>query len=116
MGSAVGIAAMRRCPVRPFRNADTSSCIGHDAARPIEHALALGREALEARAPQHELDPEAVLQLLHPGRQGLLGHAAGFGRMAEMLLAGEREQEVQLVDHGCIRAGHGADGVGRAGR
>ncbi|KAF1857804.1 hypothetical protein Lal_00041258 [Lupinus albus] len=73
--------------------------IGHDPPRPGEDPLTLRREALEARAAQHELNAEAVLELLHPGRERLLRDAAGLGRMAEMLLAGQREQEVELVDH-----------------
>ena len=34
-----------------------------------------------------------------PGRQRRLGHAAGLGGAAEMPLAGQRQNEVELVDH-----------------
>ena len=42
--------------------------------------------------------PICVLELLDAGRQRRLGDAAGLGGAAEMLFAGQREEEFQLVD------------------
>ena len=86
--------------------------IRDDAAGPGQHPLALRREALEAGPSLDELDPELVLKLLHPRREGLLRDAARLGRPAEMLLAGEGEEEVELVDHRRLSPG----AAGRPGR
>jgi hypothetical protein len=83
--------------------------IADDAARPFEDALALRREAVEARAALDEQHAERVFELLDAGGKRGLGDAAGFGGAAEMLLAGEREEEFQLVDHASFyAAGAGA--------
>ena len=74
--------------------------VADDAARPVEHALAFRREALEARAALHQQHAEGVLELLDAGGERGLAHAAGLRRVAEMPLAGEREDEFELVDHG----------------
>ena len=102
IASAVGIAAMRSRPVRPWRSALISCAhrarVADDAARPVEHPLALRREALEARAAIDQQHAHLLLELLDAGRQGRLGHAAGLGGAAEMLFAGQRQQEIELVD------------------
>jgi hypothetical protein len=42
------------------------------------------------------------LELLHTGRKGRLRHPAGFRRAAEMLLARQGDDELQLVEHGFV--------------
>src|SRR5579885_581610 len=74
--------------------------VAHDAPRPVEHALALGRKALEARAALHEQDAELILELLDAGREGRLAHAAGFRRVAEMPLTRKGNDEFELFQHG----------------
>ncbi len=78
--------------------------VADDAARPVEHALALRREALKARAAVDQQDAEAILELLHAGRQSRLGDAAGLGGAAEMLFPRQGEQKFELVDHGGLFA------------
>jgi hypothetical protein len=73
--------------------------IADDTARPVKHALALRREAEEARAAMDEQNAERVFELLDSRRKRRLRHAARFGGAAEMLLAGESDQIFQLVDH-----------------
>ena len=73
--------------------------VADDAARPVEHPLAFRGEALEARAALHQQHPERILELLDAGRERGLAHAAGLGRMAEMPLARQRDDEFELVDH-----------------
>ena len=102
IASVVGIAAMRSRPVRPWRRASSSCRIGaaiaDDAARPIQHPLALGREAAEAGAAIDQQHAHRRLELLHPGRQRRLGHAAGLRGAAEMPLPGQRQKEFELID------------------
>ena len=62
--------------------------VADDAARPVEHALALRREALEARAAVDQQHAHLLFELLDAGRQRRLGHAAGLGGAAEMLSRG----------------------------
>ena len=78
--------------------------VADDAARPFEHALAFGGKALETGAAVDQQHAEGLLELLHPGRQGRLGHPAGFGRPAEMLLAGQGEEEFQFFEQGIARS------------
>jgi len=73
--------------------------VADDAARPVQHAFTLWREALEARAAQHQQHAHLFLDLLNPRRQGRLGDAAGLGGAAEVFLARQRQQEFELVDH-----------------
>ena len=102
IASAVGIAAIRSRPVRPWRSALISCAhrarVADDAARPVEHALAFRREALEARAAVDQQHAHRLLELLDSGRQRRLGDAAGLGGAAEMLLAGQRQEEFELID------------------
>ena len=74
--------------------------VADNAARPFQHALALRRETLEARAAPHQQHAHLLLDLLHPGRQSRLGHAAGLGSAAEVFFTGQSQQEFELVDHG----------------
>ena len=73
--------------------------VADDAARPIEHPLAFRGEALETRAALHQQHPERIFELLDAGRQRRLAHAASLGRMAEMALARQRNDEFEFVDH-----------------
>src|SRR5262249_40646687 len=70
-----------------------------DPAGPVEHPLALGREALEARAPLHQEHAEHILELLDAGREGGLAHTASLGCGAEVALARQRNDEFELVEH-----------------
>ncbi len=72
--------------------------VADDAARPVEHALALRGEAAEARAAVDQQHADRLLELLDAGRQRRLGHAAGFGGAAEMPLARQRQEKFELVD------------------
>ena len=73
--------------------------VADDAPGPFEHAFAFRGEALEARAAIHQQHAHLFFELLHAGRQGRLGHSAGLGGAAEVLLAGQRQDEIELVDH-----------------
>ena len=74
--------------------------VADDALGPFQHALAIGGEAVKARAAIDEQDAEAVLELLYAGRQRRLGDAAAFRGAAEIALARESQQKFELVDHG----------------
>ena len=75
------------------------AAVADDAARPVEHALAFGREALEARTAIHQQHAHLLFELLDARRQGRLRYATGFGGPAEMLLARQRQDEkIKLVD------------------
>jgi hypothetical protein len=103
MASAVGMAAMRIWPAQAvLQRIDLlahGARVTDDAAGPVEHPLALGSEALEARAPLHQEHAEHILELLDAGREGGLAYAASLGRVAEMPLARERNDEFELVEH-----------------
>src|SRR5665213_3034614 len=73
--------------------------VADDAARPVEHAFAFRREALEARAAVDQQHAETVFDLLHPSREGWLGDAAGLGGPPEMLFPRQSEQKFELIDH-----------------
>ena len=76
------------------------AAVADDPARPIQHALALRREALESRAAVHQQHAHLLLELLHARGQRRLRHAAGLRCTAEVLFAGEGQDEFELVDHG----------------
>ena len=103
MASAVGMAAMRIWPAQAvLQRVDLlvhGAGVADDAARPVEHPLAFRRETLEARSALHQQHPEGILELLDAGGERGLAHAAGLGGMAEMPLAGERDDEFELLDH-----------------
>src|SRR5581483_8866035 len=86
--------------------------VADDAPRPIEHALAFRREALEARAALHEEYAELILELFDAGREGRLAHAAGFRRVAEMPLARECDDEFELFQHGLLSQERGERAIG----
>jgi hypothetical protein len=73
--------------------------VADDAARPVEHALALRREARKARAAVDEADAETLLELLDRGRERRLAHPAGLRGAADMPLACEGDEELQPVEH-----------------
>ena len=72
--------------------------VADDAPRPVERPLALGREALEARATLHQHHAEKFFELFEARRHRRLGDAASLGRPPEMPLLGERQQKFKLVD------------------
>ena len=77
--------------------------VADDAPRPFEHALSLGSEPAKARPALHQHHPERVLQRFDAGGQSRLAHPADLGGAAKVLLAGERDDEFKLVDHGGLR-------------
>ena len=87
------MAAIRSRPTRPCRKRMNllahGAGVADDAPRPVEHALALGREALEPRAAVDQQHAQRLFELLEPGRKRRLGYAAAFGRTSEMLFPGQ---------------------------
>jgi hypothetical protein len=75
------------------------AAVADDAARPVEHALAFRGEAAEARAAVDQQHAHLLLELFDPRRQGRLRHPAGLRRAAEVPFPGERQDEVEFVDH-----------------
>ena len=62
--------------------------------------MTLRREALKAGPAVDQQHAHLLLELLHPRRQGRLGDAAGLRGAAEVPFAGERQHEVELIEHG----------------
>ena len=91
-----GQAVAQRVDLRAHR-----ARVADDAARPVEHLLALGREALETRAAVDQQHAHLLLELLHAGRKRRLGDAAGLGGAAEMPLAGQGKEEIQAYRSMC---------------
>ena len=73
-------------------------------ARPVQHALALGRETEEARCALHQHYAERLLELLDACGKGRLGHAALLGGPAEVLFPRQGDEEFELVDHWSVGA------------
>jgi hypothetical protein len=74
--------------------------VREDALRPLEHALALGGEALVPLRASHDGQPELLLQPADPGRQRRLRDVARGRGAAEMALARERRKVLELSnDH-----------------
>src|SRR5262245_38768567 len=73
--------------------------VADDAACPVEYPLSLRSESLETRAPIDQQHAHLPLELLDPCRQRRLGNAAGFRRSAEMPRPGQRQDELELVQH-----------------
>lgn len=66
-----------------------------------EHHLALPGQPLETPAALDDHHAELLFELDDRGRKRRLRDVAGFGRLAEMLLAGERVEIDELADdHG----------------
>src|SRR5277367_1646244 len=102
MASAVGIAAILRCPLSPF----FSVCISWRMARvsaTMPRAQSRTRSPSEVkprkRGTLHQHDAQRVFELLDAGREGRLRHAALFGGPAEIALARQRQKIFELVDH-----------------
>jgi len=66
---------------------------------PIQHAAPLSGKAEEARTAVDQEHAQHVFELLMPADRVGWVNAAAFRRSAEMLLACQRQQEFQLVDH-----------------
>src|SRR5262249_29488929 len=82
--------------------------VADNAARPVEHALAFGREAAKARAAIDQQHAHLFLEVLDAGRKRWLGNPARIGGAPEMPLAGQCQEKLELVDQ-CVssRAGLG---------
>ena len=72
--------------------------VREDALRPVEHALALGCQALVALAASHDREADLVLEPADPGGERRLRHVAGRGGAAEVPLAGERDEIGRAAD------------------
>ena len=72
--------------------------VGQDAARPPQHALALRGESVKSLAALDDQDAEGVFEVLDSGRQRRLGDVAAGGRSGEVLLAGQRDQVLEMLD------------------
>jgi len=70
--------------------------------------LGRGRDPGGHEAPVDQQHTHGFLELLDPGGQRRLGHAAGLGRAAEMPLARQRQKEFQLIDQRTNLAGEKA--------
>jgi hypothetical protein len=69
--------------------------------RPLQHPLAVRREADEALPALDDRHAELLLELPDAARQRGLRHVAGLGRAGEVLLAGEGDEVLELTDiHG----------------
>src|ERR1700732_3301553 len=74
--------------------------VADNAPRPFEHALALRRQPVKARAAIDEQHPQRVFELFDARRQGGLGHPAAFRGAAKIAFPRQRYQKFKLVDHG----------------
>ena len=72
--------------------------VGERALRPAEDQLALGRQRLELAPAAHQRHAELALEAADAGRQRRLGDVAGGRRAAEVALAVERGQVLELPD------------------
>lgn len=66
--------------------------------RPLDDALAVGRQAMKAMAAFDNRDPKLLFELTDPSRQGRLGDVAGLRRPGEVLFAGKRDKILKLAD------------------
>ena len=95
----VGIAMMNkqgRGVAQPIDLLGQRLHVDQRPARPDEHALALLREAFEAPAAAHEGHAELGLQRADRRGQRGLGDVARAGRGAEVTLAIERREVLEL--------------------
>ena len=97
--SAVGIAAILRWPVRPFLSARTSCAhgarVGDDGARPVQHPLALGREARKREVRCTSMTPSVSSSCLMPAENvGWVTPQASAAR-AEILFPRQRDQDIR---------------------
>src|SRR5262249_40996473 len=95
---------MRSRPVSPCRSALISSRMARLSptmrrAQSSTRSPSLGGTAGERGPAVAEQDALRLLELLAPRRQRRLGDAAGLRGAAEVPFAGERQHEVELVDH-----------------
>jgi hypothetical protein len=72
--------------------------VAQRSVHPRQHALALGGEALEAPRAPYERDAELAFQRANGGRQRRLRDVAGLGRAAEVPLARQRRQVLELPE------------------
>ncbi len=94
---------MRRRPVKTVTQGIDllahGAGVADNAARPVEHALPLGGEALKARAAVDQQHAHLLLDLLDARRERRLGDAAGLGGAAEVPFPRQRQDEFELVEH-----------------
>jgi len=79
--------------------ADPSNRVADDPAGPVESALAFRGQADEARTALDQEHAERLFQLLDARRERRLRHPASLGGAAEMLLARQRDEIFELVEH-----------------
>src|SRR5262245_30523504 len=70
--------------------------VAQHAPGPGEHAVPLGRDALEAPTAAHERDPELALEVLDRAGERGLAYVTGLRGAAEVLLAVEGVQIFEL--------------------
>ena len=95
--------------------------VGQRPLRPAEDPLALGRQPLELAAAPHERDAELALQAADARRQRRLRDVAGRRGAAEVALAVERREVLELadehrLDHRCASIEPSLAALGQLGR
>ena len=73
--------------------------ITDDPACPVENTLTFRGETLESGTALHQQDAEPLFELLHSGRERLLGNVAELRGPAEMPLASQGKEEFEAFDH-----------------
>ena len=66
--------------------------------RPLEHALAVGGQPVEALAALDDRDAQLLFELADAARERRLRDVAGLRGAREVLLPRERDQVLQLAD------------------
>src|SRR4029078_6684638 len=82
----------------PVMHTQQFGSFGQDPMRPGDHTLALRGEPLEPLPAQHDHDIQFVLQLAYGNRERRLTHMACRRGAAEVALARECHQVLQLLD------------------
>ena len=108
IGSADGMTPTERWPrsAPPVLRRCAMSCcsdapVVENGVRPLQHPLAVGREADEALAALDDGHAQLLLELPDAARQRGLRHVAGLGRAREVLFAREGDEVLELADvHG----------------
>ena len=104
-GARSGSRRSAACPRAPPRSRLASCCsdseVRQRALRPAEDQLALGRQPLELAPAPDERDAELALEAADARRQRRLRDVAGGGGAAEVALAVQRGEVLELPDeHG----------------
>ena len=72
--------------------------VREDPARPLEHPLALRRQALVALRAPHDREPDLALEPANARRERRLRDVARGGGAAEMLLPDERHEVREVAE------------------